>query len=59
MKFLKKYIGLGLISSGAMLLVILHLLHLTFINFLLLIPLFLMLLGTLLHVWMMKRESSY
>ena len=59
MKFLKKYIGLGLISLGAMLLVVLHLLHLTFINILLLIPLGLMLVGTLLHVWAMKRESDY
>ena len=59
MKFLKKYIGIALILTGVTLLVILHFLHLTFINMLLLIPLFLMLLGTLLHVWMMKRESTY
>lgn len=59
MKFLKKYIGLGLILTGVILLVILHFLHLTFINTLLLIPLVLMLLGALLHVWMMKRESLY
>lgn len=59
MKFLKKYIGLMLILAGAMLLIVLHLLHLTFINLLLLIPFFMMLLGALLHVWMMKRDSSY
>ena len=50
---------MGLIFLGVALLVVLHLLHFTFINTLLLVPLFLILIGIILHVWMMKRDSVY
>ena len=44
---------------GITILVALHLLHLTFVNMLLLIPLCLILVGLLLHVRSMKKESLY
>ncbi len=42
---------------GVALLTALHLLHLTFVNMLLLIPLLLILAGAVLHVLAMKRET--
>lgn len=50
---------MGLMMFGVALLLTLHLLHLTFVNMLLLIPLCLILLGFLLHVHVMKKESRY
>ena len=50
---------MGLMLVGVTLLVVLHLQHLTFVNMLLFIPLGLILLGLVLHVWAMKRESRY
>ena len=59
MNFIRKRLGLGLVILGVALLVVLHLLHFTFVNMLLLVPLFLILAGIILHVWMMKRDSLY
>ena len=59
MKFLTKYIGLGLILAGVALLVTLHVLHVTFVNMLLLIPLFLIVSGIVCHIWAMKCQSNY
>jgi len=59
MKWLKKHLGMGLMIVGITILVALHLLHLTFVNMLLLIPLCLILVGLLLHVRSMKKESLY
>ena len=50
---------MGLMFVGVVLLVALHLLHLTFVNMLLLIPLGLILLGLVLHVLAIKHESRY
>ena len=59
MNFLRKNLGLGLILLGVVLLLVLHLLHLTFVNTLLLVPLIFILAGIVFHVWMMKRDSLY
>ena len=59
MKFILKYSGLALIFLGVSLLVTLHLLHFTFVNFVLLTPFVIILVGVVLQVWMMKRESRY
>ena len=59
MNWLKKHVGMGLMLVGVALLVVLHLQHLTFVNTLLFVPLGLILLGLVLHVWAMKRESRY
>jgi len=59
MKTVKKHIGMGLIVLGVVLLVVLHLLHLTFLNTLLSVPLLLVLTGCFLHVRFQKHESSY
>ncbi len=48
---------MGLMILGVALLTALHLLHLTFVNMLLLIPLLLILAGAVLHVLAMKRET--
>ena len=45
--------------TGVALLVALHLLHLTFVSQLLLLPLLFILVGILLHVRAMKKESKY
>ena len=59
MKFLVKYIGLGLIALGFLFLAALHLLHLNFINWLLLTALGIIIAGLVVHVWLLKRESRY
>ena len=59
MKGLIGYLGTGLMVLGAVLLAVLHLLHLTFINSLLLLPLALIVGGIFLHVWTLKRQSRY
>ena len=59
MKSLLKYLGLALILLGVALLAALHLLHITFFTKLLLIPFFMILGGTVLYVWRLKRESRY
>ena len=59
MKFLVKHIGLGLIALGFLFLAALHLLHLNFINWLLLAALAIIVLGLVVHVWLLKRESRY
>ena len=59
MKWLNKHLGMGLIIVGVALLVALHLLHLTFVSQLLLIPLLFILTGILLHVRAIKKESRY
>ena len=59
MKWLKDHIGTGLMLLGTALLLAVHLLRLTFVNSLLVVPLLLILLGLLLHVRSLKRQSSY
>jgi len=59
MKKLIKPVGLGLMVVGVGALVALHVVQLTFVNVLLLVPLALVLAGFVLIVWGMKRESRY
>jgi len=59
MKKLIKPVGLGLMVVGVGALVALHVVQLTFVNVLLLVPLALVLTGFVLIVWGMKRESRY
>ena len=58
MKTLKDYIGIILISIGVLALVALHLTGVTFINWLLLLPLLLIVGGTVVHVWRQKRSEG-
>ena len=44
---------------GTAALLALHVLRLTFVNVLLLVPLCLILLGLMLHIWSQKEESRY
>ena len=55
----KRYIGLTYMCLGVAMLVLLHIYGLTFSNRLLLIPLALILLGFVIHVWVQKKESRY
>ncbi len=59
MEWLNKHLGMGLMVTGVALLAALHLLHLTFVSQLLLLPLLFILAGILLHVRAMKKESKY
>ena len=59
MIYFKKYIGTSIILLGVILLITLHLLHFTIVNTLLFIPLGCIILGIIIHVWMMKRENLY
>ncbi len=59
MKSFLKHLGLALILLGVVLFVVLHLMSLTFITKLLLIPFIMVLGGTVLYVWQLKRESKY
>ena len=59
MKSFLKYLGLALIFLGTAAFVALHVFHITFVNKLMAIPMILILVGTILFVWMMKRQSSY
>ena len=59
MKFLKKYGGLLLMSLGVLMLIGLHLTHLTTVNALLLLSVFLIIAGIVLQLWTTKRESRY
>ena len=46
-------------ALGTVLLVVLHVLNLTFVNALLFVPLLLILAGIVVHVYMQKRQSRY
>ncbi len=59
MKRLKNALGLMLMALGTVLLVVLHVLNLTFVNALLFVPLLLILAGIVVHVYMQKRQSRY
>lgn len=59
MKSFLKHLGLALILLGVVLFVVLHLMSLTFITKLLLIPFIMVLGGTVLYVWQLKRESRF
>lgn len=54
-----RYVGLTYMLMGVALMVALHVYGLTFSNFLLLVTLGLVLLGFVVHVWTLKRESRY
>ena len=55
----KPFVGIVVMVVGVMLLVGLHLLHVPFVNPLLLFALALIIFGLILHVRAMKRESNY
>ncbi len=55
----EQYVGLGLMTLGVVLLVVLHVLQLTFVNRLLVVPSLLILAGFLLHLHAQKRQSRY
>ncbi len=59
MKWLRDHLGMGLMLLGTTLLLAVHLLRLTFVNALLIVPFVLILLGLLLHVRAIKRQSQY
>ena len=59
MKKLKNGLGLMLIVLGSVLLVVLHVLHLTFVNALLLMPLVMIVAGAVMMVYRQKRQSKY
>ena len=59
MKFLLKYSGLALIFLGVLLLVVLHMLNFTFVNFITFTPFAIIIIGVFLHVWVKKQESKY
>jgi len=59
MKKITDYIGIALISIGVLTLTGLHISGVTFINWLLAIPLLLILTGVVLHVWQQKRKGCY
>ena len=59
MKFLKNYGGICLIFIGVLMLVVLHLLHFTFVNALLYIPLLCIVGGVVYHVYRLKKQSKY
>lgn len=46
-------------ALGTVLLAVLHVLNLTFVNALLFLPLLLILVGIIIHVYMQKRQSRY
>jgi len=54
-----KYAGLFLIIMGVLALLVLQLVHFTMINALLLPPFIIIIIGVLLYVWGLKRESLY
>ena len=55
----KRCLGPGLIALGVAILVVLQVLHLTFVNALLMAALACVVLGLVLHLWFLKRESRY
>ena len=59
MKKLKNGLGLMLIVLGSVLLVVLHVLHLTFVNTLLMMPLAMIVAGAVMMVYRQKRQSIY
>ncbi len=59
MKWLRNHLGMGLMLLGTVLLLTVHLLRLTFVNALLIVPFVFILLGLLLHVRAIKRQSQY
>ncbi|MBR4898889.1 MAG: hypothetical protein IKZ48_08905 [Prevotella sp.] len=48
-----------LISAGVLMLAVLHLVHYTFINALLIIPLMFIIGGIIWHVYCLKKQSPY
>lgn len=59
MKSFLKYLGLALVLVGVAGFAALYYYHITFVNKLMAVPFVLVLLGTVLYVWMTKRESRY
>lgn len=59
MRRLKKYSGLLLMVVGVAMLAALHMLHMTFVNVLLFVPLLIILMGVVMHVRYVKSQSSY
>ncbi len=56
---MKRYIGLSLIALAIVLLLAVHLLGLTRLNVMLLVPLSFLLTGLFLHIYFQKRDSRY
>ena len=59
MKFFKNYGGIMLISAGVLILAVLHAVHFTIINALLILPLLLIIGGIIWHVYWLKKQSPY
>ena len=59
MRILKETAGLALILLGIMLLATSYLLHISFFNIQLLLPLFFIFIGVIIHVLMQKHDSRY
>jgi len=59
MKSAFKYIGLTLILIGVALFIAIHLLGFPIANTLVVIPFVLILTGTVIYVWRVKKESHY
>lgn len=59
MKTIGRYTGLALIVIGTLWLLSDLIWGFFHLNFMLVVPLFLMIAGAFLHVWMQKRESRY
>ena len=54
-----KYLGPALIIGGIIMLIMLYLLHITFVSELLLTDLSIIIIGVIVHVKMQKRNSPY
>ena len=54
-----KYLGICLIVAGVLMLLALYFFHFTFVSQLLYTAFFIIIIGVVLHVWMLKRESAY
>jgi len=57
--YMKKFAGIALVVFGVLMLIVINLVHLTFLNILQLVPLIIIIIGVVVHVWLLKKESSY
>jgi Kef-type K+ transport system membrane component KefB len=54
-----KYLGYSLVLLGCLGLILLYLMHLAFVNSLLIASLLIIITGVVVQVWKEKRESNY